>query len=181
MQALIECPERLKEVVIAKYRCLKASPQEILDALDFSIPEIIRAQILDEREQIERLQEFAKRTMQRLCELQEPYEQHIELLQMIPGIKEVAARLIFAELFDNHKDFFRDSEHFCSWLGICPGNEISAYKNYSGTATKGNKWLRRILMECAQAIGLSQCAFREQFNTFKMRRSTRRVVVAIAY
>lgn len=57
--------------------------------------------------------------MQRLCELQEPYEQHIELLQMIPGIKEVAARLIFAELFDNHKDFFRDSEHFCPWLGIC--------------------------------------------------------------
>ena len=181
LQALIECPEQLKEVVIAKSRRLKASPQEILDALDFSMPEIIRAQILDEREQIERLQEFAQSTMQRLRELQEPYEQYIELLQTIPGIKEVAARLIFAELCDNLKDFFCDSEHFCSWLGICPGNKISANKNYSGAAAKGNKWLRRTLTECAQAIGLSQCVFREQFNAFKMRRGTRRAVVAIAH
>ena len=165
LQALIECPEQLKEVVIAKSRRLKASPQEILDALDFSMPEIIRAQILDEREQIERLQEFAQSTMQRLRELQEPYEQYIELLQTIPGIK----------------DFFCDSEHFCSWLGICPGNKISANKNYSGVAAKGNKWLRRTLTECAQAIGLSQCVFREQFNAFKMRRGTRRAVVAIAH
>ena len=181
LQALIECPEQLKEVVIAESRRLKASPQEILDALDFSMPEFIRAQILDEREQIERLQEFAQSTMQRLRELQEPYEQYIELLQTIPGIKEVAARLIFAELCDNLKDFFCDSEHFCSWLGICPGNKISANKNYSGAAAKGNKWLRRTLTECAQAIGLSQCVFREQFNAFKMRRGTRRAVVAIAH
>lgn len=52
VQALIECSQELKQVIIAHSRRLKASPQEIFDALDFSIPEILRAQILEEREQI---------------------------------------------------------------------------------------------------------------------------------
>ncbi len=181
LRTLVECPEKLEKVVVDNCRRLKASPKEILDALNFEIPSATREQILDEREHILVTEQLAQRTMKRLRELQKPYEKIVKFLQTIPGIKETSARLIFAELCDNLKDFFPNSEHFCSWLGICPGNKISANKNYSGAAAKGNKWLRRTLTECAQGIGLSKCPFRENFNVFKMRRGMRRAVVAIAH
>lgn len=181
LRTLLEQPDQLENVVVKNCRRLKASPKEILDALRFEIPEVTRLQILDEREHIRLTEELAQRTMDRLAQLQQPYEQYIKLLQTIPGIKEVSARLIFAELCDNLREYFKDSEHFCSWMGICPGNKISANKNYSGSSAKGNKWLRRTLVECAQGIGLSKCAFREVFQAFKMRKGLRRAVVAVAH
>lgn len=99
----------------------------------------------------------------------------------IPGIKEVSARLIFAELADDLAQYFPDAEHFSSWLGICPGNKISATKNYSGSPSKGNKWLRRTLVECAQGISLSKLPLRERFMVWKLRRGTLRAIVAVAH
>lgn len=75
--------------------------------------------------------------------------------------------MIFDEV-TNDLSGFPDAAHLASWVGVCPGTKESAGKRYSGRAAKGNRYLRRILVECSHAIGL-------------MRKGTRRAVVAVAH
>ena len=105
----------------------------------------------------------------------------LERLIKIPGIREVVARLILAEVTDDVSSF-PNAERFASWAGLCPGNNESAGKRSSAAAAKGNKWLRRVLVECAQAVALSGSSpLRSRFLALKMRRGYRRAVVAIAH
>ena len=77
---------------------------------------------------------------------------------------------------------FTSVKHFCSWLGICPGNSESAGKRYSGKCAKGNKYLRTLLIETAQGVALSKKgALFEQFQTLKERRGHNRAIVAVAH
>ena len=169
------------ETVIERSARLKAPPEKIIDALDFEISDTMRAQLLDEKLLIERTQTHADAAMNRLRQLQKPYAKQIKLLMSIPGIKEDSARLIFAELCSDLKQQFPNSEKFCSWLGICLGNNISANKSHSGRSPKGNKWLRRTITECSQGIGLSHLCLRSRFEAFKLRRGKKRAVVAIGH
>lgn len=181
LEAKVQNEPNFESIVRKESRRLRATADEILNALNFEISEPIRQQLLGEQKRIKEIQTFAAEIMKRLTELQTPFAKQIDLLMTIPGIKETAARLIFAELTDNLKQYFSSSEKFCSWMGICPGNNISANKSHSGSSAKGNKWLRKTLVECAHGIGLSKCAFKERFTVFKMRRGTLRAVMAIAH
>ena len=116
-----------------------------------------------------------------LREMQKPFEPFIELLLSITCVKEVSARLLFAEITDDLSSF-ATSEQFCSWMGICPGNNISAGKGHSGKSPKGNKWARRVLTEIAQGIGLSRNnELKDRFQVFKERRGTKRAIVAMGH
>ena len=46
---------------------------------------------------------------------------------------------------------FDSSAQFASWAGVCPGRQESAEHNHSSRSPKGNKFLRRILTQAAQA------------------------------
>ena len=163
-------------------RLRKATPESIMDALNAKVPPLLIEQLRDERRVIDQEKEYCDATMDRLKVLQKPYEAHIKLLCTIPGIKETSARLIFAELSDDLDQHFLDSEHFASWMGLCPGNHLSAGKSYSSKTPKGNKWLRRVMTECAHGIALSRKgALWNRFTAFKLRRGTKRAIVAIAH
>lgn len=168
---------------IAKYEGkLKADGKTIADALDFTCSNIMLDQLREERRKIVETQKRMDRIFERLVEIQVPYQGFINLLASIPGIKDKAVRLIFAELCDCLPNYFPDSEHFCSWLGICPGNAISAGKHYSGRTPKGNKWLRKTLIECANGISLSRnSTLFDRFLAYKLTRGRRRAIVAIAH
>lgn len=123
----------------------------------------------------------AQETMQLLQACQNPFEKQIEFLTTKPGIKITAARLIFAELCEDLKQYFIDVEHFISWMGICPGNNISADVSHSGKSAKGNKWIRRALIECANTVRNRKDSLRDRFMALKLRRGNKRAVVAIAH
>jgi transposase len=44
---------------------------------------------------------------------------------------------------------FEDAQHLASWAGMCPDNNKSAGKRFSGKTRKDSKWLRRDLIEAA--------------------------------
>jgi len=46
---------------------------------------------------------------------------------------------------------FPSAGHLASWVGTCPWQEESAEENYSRRSAKGNKYMRRVLAEVAQA------------------------------
>ncbi|MFN0074821.1 MAG: transposase [Chloroflexota bacterium] len=80
----------------------------------------------------------------------EPMTEDIELLKTIPGVSQVAAATIVAEIGVDMTRF-PSARHLASWAGVCPGNRQSAGKPLSGKPTKGNVWLRAVLGEVAWA------------------------------
>jgi transposase len=66
----------------------------------------------------------------------EPITDAVRRLDTIPGIDEIAARTLLAEIGTN-MDQFPTAEHCASWAGLCPGNEESAGKRLSGRTVKG--------------------------------------------
>jgi len=62
----------------------------------------------------------------------------------------LAAQQILAET-GPQATAFPSAAQFASWIGACPGREESAGVNHSGRCPKGNRYLRRILCQAAQA------------------------------
>lgn len=184
LEAKIFGGRNLSEVVgRACRRCrLRSSPEEVLDALNFDCSESTLGQIRDDHHMLELQEHYSSRTFQRLADSQKKYQQQIELLESIPGINEISARLIFAELSPNLKEHFCDSEHFASWMGICPGDNKSAGIQKSGRTPKGNKWIRRVLTECANAVAKQKTGLLvKKFEAFKLKRGWKRAIVAMAH
>ncbi len=78
-----------------------------------------------------------------IFESMQPYQQQWEILQTIPGIDVVGAALLIIEIGVDMQQF-GNREQFCSWAGMCPGNNESAGKKKSGKTPKGSRQLRYI-------------------------------------
>jgi transposase len=61
-----------------------------------------------------------------------------------------AARAILAEI-GTDMSRFGTAARLASWAGVCPGNDESAGKRRRGKTRKGNRYLRRVLVQCAWA------------------------------
>jgi hypothetical protein len=46
---------------------------------------------------------------------------------------------------------FRSEKHLASWVGVCPGEQESAGVSESNRSPKGNRHMRRLLNQCANA------------------------------
>jgi len=58
---------------------------------------------------------------------------------------------IHRRLLAPHLDRIELIDRLASWIGVCPGSNESAGKNHSGHSAKGNRFLRRLLNQAAQA------------------------------
>jgi transposase len=68
-----------------------------------------------------------------------------------------------------------------SWAGMCPGNNESAGKRFSGKTRKGSKWLRTALVESAQAAARTKGTYlAAQYARIKGRHGHNKAVFAVA-
>jgi transposase len=110
-----------------------------------------------------------------------PFEGAIQRLDTIPGLDRRAAENIVAELGADMSPF-ASAAQLASWVGICPGNNESAGKRRSGRTTKGNKWLRAILVQCGWAASRSKGTYlRAMYRRLAARRGKKRALVAVAH
>ena len=92
------------------------------------------------------------------------YNEELKLLCSIPGIQKLSAMSIIAELGVDLK-MFATAASLVGWVGLRPRNDESAKKIKSRKITNGNKYLRRILVQCAWAITRSKsCWLSGKFN-----------------
>ena len=109
------------------------------------------------------------------------YHDDLKLLQTIPGIRRIAACELFVEL-GSDLTVLKNERHLMAWPGLCPGNNESADKRRSARTRQGNKTLRLIMTECAQAAARTKdCQFYGYHKSLMVRRGYKRAVVATAY
>jgi len=109
-----------------------------------------------------------------------PFRQGVQLLKTIPGVNDVAAPSILAEIGCDMGRFPTD-DHLISWTGICPRSDGSAGKRRSTRMKQGAPWLKVTLIECAWAAKRKKGSYlHAQFNRICARRGPKKAVGAVA-
>jgi len=117
---------------------------------------------------------------ERIEQLTEPLQKEIQQVQSIPGVHRTAARIILSEIgIDMSR--FGSAPRLCSWAGMCPGNNESAGKRKSGKTRKGNRYLRRVLAECAWAAGKTDSFLGRTFRRLQARIGGKKAAVAVGH
>ena len=108
------------------------------------------------------------------------FDEDIQRLGTIPGIAETSATAIIAEIgVDMSK--FRTAEHFCSWAGLAPGDNMSAGKKKSTRITFGNPYIKGVICECAWAAVRVRTSYLSKYYwKLKQRRGTKKAIIALA-
>jgi transposase len=110
-----------------------------------------------------------------------PFQWAIALLTSIPGVSEITAWVLVAEI-GVLMEQFGDAQKLASWGGLCPGNWESAGKRLRGTTRGGNRWLRRALNQAAWAATRKKgCFLGARFRRLAARRGSKRALVATAH
>jgi transposase len=105
----------------------------------------------------------------------------IELIDQIPGIGELVAEQILAELGIN-MEHFPSAQACASWAKICPGTHQSADTHKQVGTGKGNIWLRRALIEAAKAAARKRDGYYSAlYRRIKARSGSGKASVAVAH
>jgi transposase len=108
------------------------------------------------------------------------YRRAIELIDAIPGIEEVGAEKILAELGTDMGQF-PSADHAASWTGIAPGTHESGGRRKRSKAPPGNRALRAALVQAARgAIRKKDSYFGALYRRIAPRRGDKRAIVAVA-
>ena len=105
----------------------------------------------------------------------------VERLDRIPGVNRTTIENVIAEIGVD-MTVFPDEHHLASWAGVCPGNEESAGKRLRSRTRKGNRWLRRALVEAAWAASQAKDSYlAAQYRRLAARRGKKRALVAVGH
>jgi transposase len=145
---------------------LKCTKQQLADALNGSMGpahrellklHLKRLKLLDQ--QIEKLSEMSARALKK-------HPDAVVRLAKVPGWGAESAQQMIAEIGVDAEAFASAGE-FASWAGVCPGSNVSAEENQSSRCPKGNRYVRRLLAEAAQAaVNKKGCHFQQVFRRF---------------
>jgi transposase len=135
-------------------------------------------ELLDQRAFLDvKVAEFDQQIMERSL----PFQDKIELLMTIPGVDQITANSMIAEIGADMTQF-PTAQHLASWAGICPGNNESAGRQYGGKTRKGSRWLRRDLCQAAWAASHTKKTYlAAQFRRVAAKRGKQRAIVAVAH
>jgi transposase len=159
---------------------LKAKREQLAQALDEPLSERHRWLLQEIQGHIRYLEEQIHHLDEQLLAGMEAYRKSWQLLQTIPGIDTVSAAQIIAEIGVD-MDSFGSAERLASWAGMCPGNHESAGKRKRVSTRPGNRALRQILCEVANAACKTDSQFKGKYQALVIRRGHKRSIVAIGH
>ena len=85
-----------------------------------------------------------------MANLLRPHEDAVQRLAEVAGLGVDSGQQIIAEVGPTAATF-PSAKQLSSWVAVCPGDEESAAVNYSHRSPKGNRQMRRILNQAANA------------------------------
>lgn len=168
-------PERLADLTSGR---LKAPRSTLVDALTGRVTEHHRFMLRMHLQQIQALEQAVRELEARAGA--GPFRVAVELLTTMPGISEVAARVIVAEIGDDMSRF-PTAAHLISWAGLCPRLDESAGKKRTTRVRRGAPWLKPVLVQAAWAAAKKRDSYhRAQYLRLKARRGPKKAALAVA-
>ena len=160
---------------------LKSSPEEILKSINGNFDESQSSKMNIVLKHYDSINECIDELEEQILKLAHKYSAEINLLLTVPGIKEISAIFIIAEIGTNMNTFI-DDKHLCSWAGLTPRCNESAKKKKSVRITKAGIYIKPLLVQCALcAIKDKSCPYiKARYESLKRRRGHKKAIIAIA-
>jgi transposase len=170
-------PRRLAHLA---HPSLRAPRERVVEALRGRVTEHHRFLLRLHLDQVDALERAVATVDRRLGELLEPFRASATLLTTIPGVSDVTAQVILAEI-GTDMGRFPTVGHLISWAGLCPRMDESAGKKRSTRVRKGAPWLKTVLVQAAWAAVRKKDGYlRAQFLRLKSRRGPKKAILAVS-
>jgi transposase len=109
-----------------------------------------------------------------------PIHKSARLLTTMPGVSELTAQVVLAEIGVDMARFPTPA-HLLSWATMCPRNDESAGKRRSTRTRKGSPWLKTALVTAAwAAVRVKDSYLQAQFLRLRARRGAKKAILAVA-
>jgi len=152
-------------------RNLRATPKQLMDALGAcaDMEDVCRRILQLQLEQLDQLDQHIAAMEKELSGLMAAHQEAVIRLSAVPGLGPDSAQQIVAETGPEAKAF-ASARKFSSWIGSCPGDNESAETSKGHHTPKGNRNLRRLFNQAAQAaVKMKGCIFELLFQRFMAR------------
>jgi transposase len=170
-------PERLAKLLKGK---LKLKHAQVVEALNGRVSPHHRGLLKLHLGLVENLEGAMGELDRQIGEALAPFRGLIERLDKMPGLSDVTAPAILAEVGLNMA-CFPSHHHLLSWACLCPRLDQSAGKINSTRTRKGAVWLKTMLVQAAwSAIKVKDSYLRAQFFRIKARRGPKKAILAVA-
>lgn len=152
LQALADGATDPATVAACAHVCLRATPEQLRDALGActDLHPVYRRLLTMALADLDLLEAQMREIDHELAALLHPYRDPVERLSEVPGLGADSAQQIIAEVGPTAATF-PSAAQLASWVGACPGAEESAETNVSPRSPKGNRQMRRLLNQAANA------------------------------
>jgi transposase len=191
IEAMIEGQRNPFKLAELADRRIKASPKALYDALHGRLTDhhrfILRlhlqqhdalAGVIAEVDQ--HIDAAIERMDAEVAAGQATFRSLIGLLCTIPGVGELSATTILAEI-GTDMGRFPTAGHLLAWAGLCPGQNESAGKRKSSRLRKGAPWLKTTMVQCAwPAMRKKDSYYKAQFNRLRGKHGAKKAICAVA-
>lgn len=168
--------EKLMAYIHRGCRSSKADIEKALQGTLESEDRSILKRMMEHVSSIETLIEKIENDIERHLK---PYQEQVELLKTIPGIKDFAAASIIAEIGVDMGQFRSDC-HLAAWAGLSPGNNESGGKIRSARIRKGNPHLKVTMTQVGWAIASTKDTYLgKKYRALAVRKGKKRAIIAI--
>ncbi len=132
-------------------------------------------------EELELIDKQIGRLDQEVADLLRPYQDQVQRLAEVPGLGPDSAQQIMAQVGATAATF-PSPKDLSSWVGACPGDNESAGVNSSHRSPKGNRPMRRILNQAANAaVKLKGSIFEIYYRRYVSRLGHNQTIGLIAH
>src|SRR5262245_39447454 len=131
---------------------LHATPEQLSDALGAcrNLNPVYRRLLAMALDELEVIDTHLRQLDEELARLLREHQEAVERLAAVPGLGVDSAQQIIAEVGPTAATF-ATAKRLASWVGACPGHDDSAGINHSHRSPNGNRQMRRLLNQAANA------------------------------
>ena len=133
-------------------RRLRATPDQLSDALGActDLHPVYRRLVRLSLAELRLVEDQMRQLDQDMAELLGQHQAAVQRLAEVPGLGVDSAQQIIAEV-GSAATTFPSPQQLSSWVGACPGDTESAGVNYSHRSPQGNRQMRRLFHQAANA------------------------------
>jgi transposase len=162
---------------------LRATPEQLTDALSAcATMSLLHREILKQfLERLEMLERHMAELETSIASALKPHQEAVARVAEVPGMGANSAHQVIAEVGPQAATFPSPAQ-LASWVGVCPGRQESAEVSTSNRSPKGNRAMRRILNQAANAaVKVKGSVFHTFYQRLVGRKGHNQAIWAVAH